>query len=177
MRDFANTKNSKIKNRKKKKAIFTKKRGSVNSLSRNIISFILFLSFSLMLISVFYFETEISSFKPKETMNSITIDFPTSLLKDSILIESDLSINNLQCEYFIQIGAYGNKKYALEAKTMLEGIVENISINDVYSSQNPGKLLNSVISGPFENRSAANNAKEKITIEGFEPRLRTICKQ
>ena len=130
-----------------------------------------------MLISVFYFETEISSFKPKETMNSITIDFPTSLLKDSILIESDLSINNLQCEYFIQIGAYGNKKYALEAKTMLEGIVENISINDVYSSQNPGKLLNSVISGPFENRSAANNAKEKITIEGFEPRLRTICKQ
>ena len=110
-------------------------------------------------------------------MNSITIDFPTSLLKDSILIESDLSINNLQCEYFIQIGAYGNKKYALEAKTMLEGIVENISINDVYSSQNPGKLLNSVISGPFENRSAANNAKEKITIEGFEPRLRTICKQ
>ena len=41
----------------------------------------------------------------------------------------------------------------------------------------PGKLLNSVISGPYLNRSAANNAKEKITKSVFDPRLRTLCKE
>ena len=60
---------------------------------------------------------------------------------------------------------------------MLKSEIQNISINEVYSSLNPGKLLHSVISGPYENRSAANNSKEKITKNGFDPRLRTTCKQ
>ena len=71
----------------------------------------------------------------------------------------------------------GNKKYALEAENMLNAEIQNISINGVYSSSNPGKLLHSVISGPYENRSAANNAKEKITKKGFDPQLRTSCEQ
>ena len=54
---------------------------------------------------------------------------------------------------------------------------QNITINTVYSSLEPGKPLNSVISGPYGNKSAANNAKEKITKNGFDPRLRTLCKQ
>ena len=85
--------------------------------------------------------------------------------------------NSLECQYFVQIGAYGNKKYALEAIKMLNSDIENLSINEVYSTLLPGKLLNSVISGPYINRSAANNAKEKITKSGFEPRLRTVCKE
>ena len=60
---------------------------------------------------------------------------------------------------------------------MLNSNIENLSINEVYSTLLPGKLLNSVISGPYINRSAANNAKEKITKIGFEPRLRTVCKE
>ena len=60
---------------------------------------------------------------------------------------------------------------------MLMGEIQNISIDIVYSTQLPGKPLNSVISGPYENRSAANNAREKITENGFDPRLRTLCKQ
>ena len=77
----------------------------------------------------------------------------------------------------MQIGAYGNKKYALEAKNMLQTEIEKISINEVYSTIQSGKLLSSVISGPYENKSLANNAKEKITKTGFDPRLRTLCKQ
>ena len=46
---------------------------------------------------------------------------------------------------------------------MLQADIENLSINEVYSTLLPGKLLNSVISGPYINKSAANNAKEKIT--------------
>ena len=85
--------------------------------------------------------------------------------------------NSLLCEYFVQVGAYGNKKYALEAENMIKSEIQNISINEVYGSSNPGRLLHSVISGPYENRSAASNAKEKITKKGFDPRLKKSCKQ
>ena len=60
---------------------------------------------------------------------------------------------------------------------MLQAEIQRISINEVFSSLQSGKLLHSVISGPYENKSSANNAKEKITKKGFDPRLRTLCKQ
>ena len=82
----------------------------------------------------------------------------------------------LSCEYFVQIGAYGNKKYALEAQDMLNNEINNISINEVYSTAIPGKLIHSVVSGPYENKSSANNAKENITRIGFDPQLKATCK-
>ena len=51
---------------------------------------------------------------------------------------------------FVQIGAYGNKKYAIEAQEILKSEIQNISINEVYSNLSPGKLLHSVISGPMK---------------------------
>ena len=122
-------------------------------------------------------DTDIKSIKRDDVSNSITINFPTSLLENPVLIEVTDEIDSLECEYFVQIGAYGNKKYAIEAENMLSNQIPNISITEVYSSLQPDKLLNSVISGPYKNKSAANNAKEKITIEGFEPTLRTRCEQ
>ena len=67
--------------------------------------------------------------------------------------------------------------YAIEAINILNDEINDLTINEVYSTNMPGKLLNSVISGPYLNRSAANNAKEKITKSGFDPRLRTLCKE
>ena len=98
-------------------------------------------------------------------------------MENSVLIESNSILAAENCEYFVQIGAYGNKKFALEAQNILSVEIEKISINDIYSTQLPGKLLHSVISGPYENRSAANNSKERITKKGFDPRLRTVCKK
>ena len=92
------------------------------------------------------------------------------------LRESNKNVSKLECEYFVQIGAYGNKKYALEAKSMLQAEIQKISIDELYSTIQPGKLLHSVISGPYENKSSANNAKEKITKTGFEPQLKERCK-
>ena len=137
------------------------KRSKDNSISKNTI-FYFSLAFFLAFISFFYFKTEVTSIKPKSTMNTVIIDFPSSLLEDRILIEEENIKNLVSCEYFVQIGAYGNKKYAIEAQNILKSEIQNISINEVYSSLNPGKLLHSVISGPYENRSAANNSKEKL---------------
>ena len=176
MKDFANIKKSKRKIIKKK-SIFTSNRPLNRTISSSTILFLIFVSFSLVVTSMFYFKTDVISFKPESSTNSISIDFPSSLLENSVLIEFNEENSLMNCNYFVQIGAYGNKKYAIEAMNIINDDIEDITINEVYSSLLPGKLLNSVISGPYSNRSSANNAKEKITKMGFDPRLRTVCKE
>lgn len=176
MKDFANIKKSKRKIIKKK-SVFTSNRPLNRTISSSTILFLIFVSFSLVVTSMFYFKTDVISFKPESSTNSISIDFPSSLLENSVLIELNEENSLMNCNYFVQIGAYGNKKYAIEAMNIINDDIKDITINEVYSSLLPGKLLNSVISGPYSNRSSANNAKEKITIMGFDPRLRTVCKE
>ena len=176
MKDYAK-RNSSIKNNiNVKKTIFRSKKKSASVVSSNVLFGLLLISSMLAVISFTYFDTDIKSVVPRENLNNITIDFPTSLIKNSVLIESKDDLSFMSCEYFVQIGAYGNKKYAYEAKEILNDI-KLISINEIYSASNPSKLLHSVLSGPYENRSVANNVKEQITKSGFDPRLRTLCKK
>ena len=176
MKDYAK-RNSSIKNNiNVKKTIFRSKKKSASVVSSNVLFGLLLISSMLAVISFTYFDTDIKSVVPRENLNNITIDFPTSLIKNSVLIESKDDLSFMSCEYFVQIGAYGNKKYAYEAKEILNDI-KLISINEIYSASKPSKLLYSVLSGPYENRSVANNAKEQITKSGFDPRLRTLCKK
>jgi hypothetical protein len=176
MKDYAK-RNSSIKNNiNVKKTIFRSKKKSASVVSSNVLFGLLLISSMLAVISFTYFDTDIKSVVPRENLNNITIDFPTSLIKNSVLIESKDDVSFMSCEYFVQIGAYGNKKYAYEAKEILNDI-KLISINEIYSASKPSKLLHSVLSGPYENRSVANNAKEQITKSGFDPRLRTLCKK
>ena len=176
MKDFANLKTKKIKSGKKK-TVFSSRKPSARTISSNTLIILLFLSFGLAATSIFYFKTDVVSIKPNNTSNSVTIDFPSSLMENSVLIEFNENDVMMECEYFVQVGAYGNKKYAIEAINILNDEINDLTINEVYSTNMPGKLLNSVISGPYLNRSAANNAKEKITKSGFDPRLRTLCKE
>jgi hypothetical protein len=176
MKDYANRRSINKRREETKKNVFRSKKKSIQVVSLRTFGGLIMFSAVLMAISIFYFGTDIETFKPRQPSNNVTINFPTSLMENSILIESNIDERFLDCEYFVQVGAYGNKKYAYEAKEALEEI-KFITINNIYSSSNPGKLLHSVLSGPYENRSAANNAKEKVTKRGFEPQLRTLCKK
>ena len=176
MKDFANLKTKKTRSAKKK-AVFSSRKPSARTISSNTLIILIFFSFGLAATSIFYFKTDVVSIKPNNTSNSVTIDFPSSLMENSVLIEFNENDVMMECEYFVQVGAYGNKKYAIEAINILNDEINDLTINEVYSTNMPGKLLNSVISGPYLNRSAANNAKEKITKSGFDPRLRTLCKE
>ena len=176
MKDFANKKTKRIK-QINKKTVFSSGRTSNRTISIKTIIFILLTSFGLAGTSMFHFKSDVSSINIMKPKNSVVIDFPSSLTENSVLIEFDENINSYACKYFIQIGAYGNIKYANEAFIMLDKEIKNISINEVFSSQMQGKQLHSVISGPYLNRSAANNAKEIIKRKGFDPRLRTLCKK
>ena len=175
MKDFANRTSTKKAN--KRKSVFRSKRKSFNIISSETILSLLAISAGLILTSIFFFKSDVRSLQSEKVSNNIIIDFPTSLMENSVLIESNSILTEENCEYFVQIGAYGNKKFAVEAQNILNVEIEKISINDIYSSQLPGKLLHSVISGPYENRSAANNSKERITKKGFDPRLRTVCRK
>ena len=155
MKDFANN-NNKKKNPIKNNRVFTSKRAAPRTISNNTIIFLLIISSGLASLSFLYFNSDVISIKPKDSKNSVIINFPTSLIDNSVLIEL---------------------KYALEAKNMLKDEIEKISINEIYSTIQSDKLLNSLISGPYKNKSLANNAKEKITKIGFDPRLRTLCKK
>ena len=176
MKDFANIKQKRRKPTKKK-TVFSSRKSSTRTVSSNTLMVLLLISLGLAATSIFYFKTDVSSIKSSNVTNSVTIDFPTSLMENSVLIEFNEENVLMECEYFVQVGAYGNKKYAIEAVNILDDDISDLTINDVYSTNLPGKLLNSVISGPYLNRSAANNAKEKITKSGFDPRLRTLCKE
>ena len=176
MKDFANIKQKRRKPTKKK-TVFSSRKSSTRTVSSNTLMVLLLISLGLAATSIFYFKTDVSSIKSSNVTNSVTIDFPTSLMENSVLIEFNEENILMECEYFVQIGAYGNKKYAIEAVNILDDDISDLTINEVYSTNLPGKLLNSVISGPYLNRSAANNAKEKITKSGFDPRLRTLCKE
>ena len=176
MKDFANKGIKKTK-KNTKKFVFRSKKISSLKISRKTLFFIFSISTVLVVISFFYLDTNVSKLESEESFNSIEISFPSSLIKgDSILIGPEDSAAYLSCEYFVQIGAYGNKKYALEAQDMLHNEINNISINEVYSTALPGKLIHSVVSGPYENKSSANNAKENITRKGFDPQLKATCK-
>ena len=175
MKDFANR--ASTKKASKRKSVFRSKRKSFNIISSETILSLLAISAGLILTSIFFFKSDVRSLQSEKVSNNIIIDFPTSLMENSVLIESNSILTAENCEYFVQIGAYGNKKFALEAQNILNLEIEKISINDIYSTQLPGKLLHSVISGPYENRSAANNSKERITKKGFNPRLRTVCRK
>ena len=176
MKDFANIKQKRRKP-KKKKTVFSSRKSSTRTISSNTLMVLFFISLGLAATSIFYFKTDVSSIKLSNVTNSVTIDFPTSLMENSVLIEFNEENVLMECEYFVQVGAYGNKKYAIEAVNILDDDISDLTINEVYSTNLPGKLLNSVISGPYLNKSAANNAKEKITKSGFDPRLRTLCKE
>ena len=170
MKDFAG-KNKKKKQRKNK-SIFTLNRSSQRTISTKTITAVLMISILMLSIALFYLKTDVESIKREDVSNSIAINFTTSLLENPVLIEVTEEID---LDIVVPVNAI--EKYAIEAENMLSNQIPNISITEVYSSLQPGKLLNSVISGPYKNKSAANNAKEKITIEGFEPTLRTRCEQ
>ena len=95
-----------------KKTIFRSKKKNNSVISGNLLLGLLSMSVALAAVSFIYFDTDIEAIEPRKNLNSITIDFPTSLIENSILIESSDEESFMSCEYFVQIGAYGNKKYA-----------------------------------------------------------------
>ena len=100
MKDFANLKNNKS-NKLKKKTVFTSKKPNSNTISANTLTLLILISLGLVVISLFLFDTDVISIKSEKTSNTVSINFPTSLMENSVLIELDEKDAMLECEYFV----------------------------------------------------------------------------
>ena len=95
MKDFANRGSSSRNIRAPKKNKFRSKKKSIQVFTPVTIISLVLISASLVSISFLYFETDIKSVEPRMDTNNITIDFPTSLMNGSVLIESEINNNCL----------------------------------------------------------------------------------
>ena len=93
MKDYANRNKSRKRNITRKKTVFRSKKDNSPLISKNIISGIILLALALGAVSLLYFDTDVSTIKPRESSNKIKIDFPTSLTKNSVLIETESEEN------------------------------------------------------------------------------------
>ena len=82
MKDFAG-KNKKKKQRKNK-SIFTLNRSPQRTISTKTITLVFMVSVVLFSIAFFYLKTDVESIKRNDVSNSITINFPTSLLENPV---------------------------------------------------------------------------------------------
>jgi hypothetical protein len=69
---------------------------------------------------------------------------------------------------------YGRKEYAKETLKDVINDGEAI-IDEVNSVARPGKIFYRVLMGPYQNRSAVNNSRERIAKKGYSPLVRQSC--
>ena len=97
MRDYAKRNSSKRNHIRTKKIVFRSKKKNTSVVSGSLIVGIIFMAVTLAVISFMYFKTDIKTVEPRENLNNITIDFPTSLIENSILIESSDETSFMSC--------------------------------------------------------------------------------
>jgi len=135
---------------------------------------LLALAFLSAFTSIYYFNTDIKIFEPRQVSNEIEFNFPIKLQENEILIEVDESMKNISCTYYLQVETYGRKEYAKETLKDVINDGEAI-IDEVNSVARPGKIFYRVLMGPYQNRSSVNNSRERIAKKGYSPLVRQSC--
>ena len=97
MKDYANRSSINKRRKETKKNVFRSKKKSIQVVSLGTFGGLIMFSAVLVAISIFYFGTDIETFKPRQPSNNVTINFPTSLMENSILIESNIDERFLDC--------------------------------------------------------------------------------
>ena len=75
----------------------------------------------------------------------------------------------------LQIETYGRKIYAQEELTNILKLGLQPYIDNYFSSKEPGKAYFRLMSGPYKNKSAVNNAREILIKSGKSPLIRQRC--
>lgn len=170
MKDFANRK-QKRNNIRSAKTIFRSKRKIQDPIPFNAVLLLIITALTFVLLSFVIFKTNIKPYKPATTINEIKFSYDSDLQSDNILIEAENNLDFFECTYIIQVETFGQIKYAYETIETLDDF-NNLSIDKITSNN---IIYHRVLSGPYANKSDANNAKETIVKRGFSPLLRTKC--
>ena len=176
MKDFVKSVNSK-KSAKKNKSInqrFITKKSFKNpfSIKTGLTLVIISAIGAFYLINIM--NTDIKKMVKLDITSNIEFSYPVGLTEDWIYTE-DKDKSNEECNYILQVETYGRKIYAQEELTNILKLGLQPYIDNYFSSNEPGKAYFRLMSGPYETKSAVNNAKEILIKSGRSPLIRQKC--
>ena len=176
MKDFAkriNSKNSSKKNKSVNQKFITKKSfKNPFSLKTGLTLAIFSALGAFVLISSM--NTDVKKIAGLDITSNIEFSYPVGLKEDWIYTE-DLDRSNEECNYILQIETYGRKIYAQEELTNILKLGLQPYINNYFSYKEPGKAYYRLMSGPYDSKSAVNNAREILIKSGRSPLIRQRC--
>ncbi len=176
MKDFAKRINSR-KSSKKNKSVnqrFITKKSFKNpfGLKTGLILAIISAIGAFVLINIM--NTDVRKMAGLNITSNIEYSYPVGLTEDWIYTE-DLDSSNEECNYVLQIETYGRKIYAQEELSNILKLDLQPYIDNYFSSKEPGKAYFRLMSGPYDNKSAVNNAREILIKSGRSPIIRQKC--
>jgi len=130
---------------------------------------------ALLLAAKFILETDVKNLLGQVGNPTVELLYPTDLKKDSVLIESGGIVIAENCEYLLQIEAYGKRIYAQEQLGILLSLGLESYVERTFSSSQPDKPLFKVMSGPYKTKSEVNNAREVMMKNNRQPLVLTKC--
>ena len=176
MKDFAKRINSK-KSSKKNKSVnqrFTTKKSFKNPFNLKTGLTLVIISAIGAFVLINSMNTDVKKMVGLEITSNIEFSYPVGLTEDWIYTE-DLDRSNEECNYILQIETYGRKIYAQEELANILKLGLQPYIDNYFSSKEPGKPYFRLMSGPYENKSAVNNAREILIKSGRSPLIRQRC--
>ena len=176
MKDFAKRINNK-KSSKKNKSVnqrFITKKSFKNPFSLKTGLTIVIISAIGAFVLINSMNTDVEKMAGLNITSNIEFSYPVGLTEDWVYTE-DLDRSNEECNYILQIETYGRKIYAQEELANILKLDLQPYIDNYFSSKEPGKAYFRLMSGPYENKSAVNNAREILIKSGRSPLIRQRC--
>ena len=120
-------------------------------------------------------QTDVINMRSNVDSPQITFLYPQELENDAVLIDLEGIVVEEDCEYLIQIESYGRRIYAQEQLGSLLSLGLSSYVEKTFSSTQPDKPLFRVMSGPYLNKSAVNNARELLIKNNRQPLIFKKC--
>ena len=120
-------------------------------------------------------QTDVINMRSNVDNPQITFLYPQELENDAVLIDLEGIVMEEDCEYLIQIESYGRRIYAQEQLGYLLSLGLSSYVEKTFSSSQPDKPLFRVMSGPYLNKSAVNNARELLIKNNRQPLIFKKC--
>ena len=118
MKDYANRNSIGRSQGKTKKTVYRSKRKNIEVVPSTFLFGLAALAALLISTSIFYFGTDIKAIDQRKITNTVTINFPTSLMEDSVLIETN-NFNCFICIFFIAISPNLDKVLTFQVITKI----------------------------------------------------------
>jgi len=129
----------------------------------------------LIFTAQFLLETDVTNLRGHVNNPTVEFFYPTDLEKDTVLIDSEGIVTTKNCEYLLQIEAYGKRIYAQEQLGTIFSLGLEAYVERTFSASQPEKPLFRIMSGPYKTKSEVNNAREIMMKNNRQPLVISKC--